>query len=242
MKDAIHRGEWAAGQKLPSEQELAEEFHVSRATLREAIGLLLSDGLVVKRHGVGNFVADTRLSAGLETLQSTTDWILASGMEPGTLSKQCRIRPATEEECAELGLFKSDKVIEVSRIRTADRVPIVYSRDRIPAKLLVNADEALGEFDEKESLLGVLEQFGIVITEAVATVNPRLPDPAVRNLLRLQEAEIVLHLKQIHLDTGNKPCLYSDIFLNSGKLQFQVIRKRSPWHGVTEFSSPGKRF
>ncbi|HAY98585.1 MAG TPA: hypothetical protein DCY45_04925, partial [Mesotoga sp.] len=58
MRNLILSGELKAGEKLPSEPDLARKLGVSRNSLREAIGLLQKDGLLLKRHGIGTFVTD----------------------------------------------------------------------------------------------------------------------------------------------------------------------------------------
>lgn len=55
---AIQRGEFAPGQRIPSERELADEYKVSRPTIREAMIALDVIGLVKSRHGAGIFVVD----------------------------------------------------------------------------------------------------------------------------------------------------------------------------------------
>jgi DNA-binding FadR family transcriptional regulator len=58
VADAIQRGDFAPGQRIPSERELADEYKVSRPTIREAMIALEVTGLVRSRHGSGIFVAD----------------------------------------------------------------------------------------------------------------------------------------------------------------------------------------
>lgn len=58
VADAIQRGEFAPGQRIPSERELADEYKVSRPTIREAMIALEVIGVVRSRHGSGIFVAD----------------------------------------------------------------------------------------------------------------------------------------------------------------------------------------
>src|SRR5215207_9575475 len=57
LEDALERGEWAPGEAIPSEFELADCFHVSQGTMRKAIDALAADNLVVRRQGRGTFVA-----------------------------------------------------------------------------------------------------------------------------------------------------------------------------------------
>lgn len=58
VSDAIQRGDFKPGQRIPSERELADEYKVSRPTIREAMIALEVLGVVRSRHGSGIFVAD----------------------------------------------------------------------------------------------------------------------------------------------------------------------------------------
>jgi DNA-binding FadR family transcriptional regulator len=58
LRDEIVLGRLRPGEKLATEQQIAETYGVSRPTVREAIGRLKHDGLVVTRQGAGAFVAD----------------------------------------------------------------------------------------------------------------------------------------------------------------------------------------
>jgi GntR family transcriptional repressor for pyruvate dehydrogenase complex len=58
IHELIKEGRFRAGDQLPSERELAETFKVSRTSVREALRALETQGLVISRTGMGNFVAD----------------------------------------------------------------------------------------------------------------------------------------------------------------------------------------
>jgi len=58
IHELIGEGRFKAGDQLPSERELAEIFKVSRTSVREALRALETQGLVISRTGMGNFVAD----------------------------------------------------------------------------------------------------------------------------------------------------------------------------------------
>lgn len=59
LRQRIARGVLATGDKLPTNEELAESFKVSRVTIRQAVNLLVQEGVVGARQGVGTFVTDT---------------------------------------------------------------------------------------------------------------------------------------------------------------------------------------
>ena len=58
IHELIKEGRFKARDQLPSERELAEIFKVSRTSVREALRALESQGLIVSRTGMGNFVVD----------------------------------------------------------------------------------------------------------------------------------------------------------------------------------------
>src|SRR5204863_1480167 len=85
LSERIDQGRLAAGTRLPSEPELAAEFGVSRATLREALRALEGQGLVRRLWGSGTYVADrTRVANSLDLNFGVSDAIRAAGMQAGT--------------------------------------------------------------------------------------------------------------------------------------------------------------
>ena len=57
VKDMIEKGRLKSGEKLPGERELAEVFHVSRSSVREALRSLESQGFLASRQGDGTYIA-----------------------------------------------------------------------------------------------------------------------------------------------------------------------------------------
>ncbi|HET6481972.1 MAG TPA: winged helix-turn-helix domain-containing protein [Actinoplanes sp.] len=58
LRDRIRGGELQAGQRMPSEKDLHDEFGLARETVRRALAVLRSEGLIEIRHGLGTFVAE----------------------------------------------------------------------------------------------------------------------------------------------------------------------------------------
>ena len=76
LLEDLMSGELKQGAKLPNENELAERFTVSRATIREAVLGLMDAGYLVRRHGSGTYVtASPRARHALETTVSYTAMI-----------------------------------------------------------------------------------------------------------------------------------------------------------------------
>ena len=80
--DAIARGQYSVGTRLPGERELAETFSVSRPTVREAMKILAAKKLVRSKRGPkgGVFVAAPSLGTAAQTLFETTNWLVSLGV------------------------------------------------------------------------------------------------------------------------------------------------------------------
>src|SRR5260370_38334596 len=89
IRPRIKTGRWQLGDQLPSEPQLATELGISRGTLRESVRMLISNGLLDRRHGVGTFVARVPLPSidrGIDELFGAIAAIAQRGYAPGVAS------------------------------------------------------------------------------------------------------------------------------------------------------------
>ncbi|HEX9464517.1 MAG TPA: GntR family transcriptional regulator [Alphaproteobacteria bacterium] len=78
----IDAGEFASGERLPTELDLSRDYSISRDTVRKAIAILERRGLVVRRRAKGTFVATPRVSQDLAALRSFRGGLVGRGVEP----------------------------------------------------------------------------------------------------------------------------------------------------------------
>ncbi|SHK03076.1 FadR/GntR family transcriptional regulator [Alicyclobacillus tolerans] len=77
IRSQIESGEYRPGTKLPPLAHLAETYQCSRATVREALGMLRGQGLVEFRHGDGTYVRTASVEMWMEPLEAA--WLLGIG-------------------------------------------------------------------------------------------------------------------------------------------------------------------
>ena len=202
----LRTGAFPPGTKLPNEQQLAERFEVSRATVREAVGSLVQAGYVVRRHGSGTYV--TRSFPRHHALDSTVSYtamIREAGMEPGELVIERLTREPDADEARRLHLSGTDRVVAIARVRTADGRRVIYSRDRIPERLL--ASVAGAPLDA--SLYDVLREAGAVVQSARATLLPVVADVVVAGHLAVEPGSPLLQIDEVDLDASGRPVMLS---------------------------------
>lgn len=68
IRNNIKDGMWPAGSKIPSENELANQFGVSRVSVRNAVNILSGQGILESRHGEGTFVSDLSIDSYFRAL------------------------------------------------------------------------------------------------------------------------------------------------------------------------------
>ena len=126
IKDAIEKGVYAPKERIPSELELAEQYEVSRITVRRAVEELCSDGYLVKQQGRGTFVSTPHINRQFHasTLQTFTALCAGNGMKAGAHVIDRQIVPARQNEMEFFGLQKDALLLHIKRVRTADGEPI----------------------------------------------------------------------------------------------------------------------
>ena len=125
------------GDAVPSEWDLSKVYGVSRLTVRHALDELVREGLLMRRHGVGTFVADPRIARITPSKLSFTHKMRQIGLTPGSFTVSLKVIPALPHLASLLGLKEGDLVIELIRVRLADGEPIMLeaaylSQSRFP--------------------------------------------------------------------------------------------------------------
>lgn len=226
IDEMIKNGKYNEGDRLPSENSLADSLGVSRATLREALRVLEEEGKVIRQQGVGTFIAPhlLKIQDGIEDLYSVTETIKSQGFEPGTIGfelweeKMGKIASVFEQEV-------EDYMWVIERVRTANNEPVVYCRDHLPKNLLADKiDPTL--YNNEESLFKILEeQYNIRIAYAITRIIPIIAPEWLASRLKIMLGAPVLLLEQKHYDQKDRMMLFSKNYFRNDKFEFHVVRR-----------------
>ena len=119
LRARIASGRLAEGARLPSESELAEKFETTRGTVRQAMAQLSFEGLIVRRMGLGTFVASPRIESRIEAERprSFEEQMEQSGVHVGFRLIGFDAEPASPAIAAALGLDRGASIYRLRRLR-----------------------------------------------------------------------------------------------------------------------------
>lgn len=181
LLDLVETG--GPGQPIPSERQLCAELDVSRPTLRAVVEELVRDGLLVKRHGQGMFIAQPKIAQDLAQSARNRNAVSVAGVS-GVWSS--RIVDFTRISAGarvgrRLRLAPSAPVLRVVRLRLVDGEPMSLDTLYLPEALVPGL--TAGDL-EKHSFYDLLEtRYGIGVTSAVQTIEPTVTDEEEAGLL-----------------------------------------------------------
>ena len=195
LREKIEEGEYPVESALPPERELVETYQVSRMTVRQAISELVNEGILVRRKGVGTFVAPPKIEQALSGLTSFTEDMAQRGMKAGSrvLSfKETRPDAAIRKT---LSLEADDAVFECVRLRLADEEPMALET----TTLVSSYCPGLSRDDlENQSLYKVLdERWNVRLEYATQSLEPVLAPPHEAALLHVQPGAPLLVMHRV---------------------------------------------
>lgn len=189
LRDAIERGVVKPAEALPAERDLATDFAVSRITVRKALDTLVAEGLLIRRHGAGTFVAG-RVEKQFAKLSSFTEDMAARGR---TVRTEWLLRGegmVTPDESLMLGLSPGSPVYRFRRIRFADDLPMAIEHSAIPGFALPGADVV------RESLYETLEETGNRPVRALQRLRAVLFTAEQAKLLSIEKGAPGLYIER----------------------------------------------
>jgi len=136
LREAIKQNVLPQDSAIPPERELAEEFAVSRITVRKALEGLVEEGLLSRRRGAGTFVTGARVEKSFSKLSSFSEDMLSRGRRPNSVWVNRSIGTVTPEESLALGLSPGAAVYRFHRVRFADETPMAIEYSSVPAYCL----------------------------------------------------------------------------------------------------------
>ena len=211
------------GHQLPSEARMAEILGVSRNTLREAYISLENEGVIIRRHGIGTFVANLPLiQDSLNDFLPFANIILKKGYTPHFKTLDMCIKEGHGKIAKGLKVKNGMKIRCIERLVLADQKPVIYVLDFL-APILEKYDIDWHSFD------GNLVQFisryvKTPLHQIKSNIRAATLDEDTSQYLKLSLGTPVLSVQSTIFSLDNKPIVYSKIYFNSDIVELTTVR------------------
>jgi GntR family transcriptional regulator len=190
LREAIETRLIGPDDALPPERDIAEDFHISRITVRKAIDGLVSEGLLVRRQGAGTFVC-ARVEKNFSKLTSFSEDMQARGRTPRSVWVRKAEGSVTPEEALTLRSSPGTPVYRFHRIRYADDAPMCIEYATILASCLPSLDAV------ESSLYEALERSGNRPVRALQRLRAVLFSAEQAKLLQIRERDAGLLVERV---------------------------------------------
>ncbi len=227
LKDRINRGEYVAGQRLPSEREITDELNVSRATVRGALLRLQTENIIdiVPRGGafvrspstkvlvgpvspsIGSGLELKRAGSFIRAMEARGRKTLVRFIKPSSIIR------AGEEIGEKMGISPDTRVLRRYRVHLVDRIPYRILDSYYLASLagdLLGKDEGYIPFFK-----WLREHTGLRAARAFEKINVRMPSSEEATLLNISRGQSVVDMERWVWAHDNTLFEYTHIIANA---------------------------
>lgn len=219
LRQQILKGTYRPGEKLPSENMLVEMSKVSPMTVRRAINLLASQGIVTTTRGSGTFVKEVELGSASFYLQDLKA-IFNNDVTTKVKLLEARFRRADERVARKLLIREGERVIFIRRLLQVGSEPAFYHRGYLindPNRPVVEAEL------EVTDLKGLFQGSGSsLIKHGDLYLESTMLDDEETQLLKLSKPAVGMLLEHIFYDFYNHPVSWGWFVCASTRLRLHT--------------------
>lgn len=206
LRTQILAGTLQEGDRLPSESELMADYGVSRIVVRQAVEVLVNEGLVAKKQGQGSFVRPTvpphrRIIGNFYGQRPTDSPFATSARASGQVPEweyQSRETTATKAIAARLGVEPGADVMRTSYTFFGDGEPVMISTSYEPLDLTRGTPIQQPEGGPVAGVVPRMDSIGKRITHVVEDVHARSARPHEEEALKVSAGTPVMAIERTY--------------------------------------------
>ncbi|OZU88015.1 GntR family transcriptional regulator [Virgibacillus indicus] len=215
----ISEGIWKPGDLIPTETELMKEFDVSRTTIRQAITVLVQEGLLEKQQGKGTTIKSLKLTGSLGRLTGFAEEIMERGFVPKSKLIKAEFRDDLFVQKKKLQIPDDEEILCIRRIRFANDEPIALEKTSWPKHI----GEVLMKHDlDSAKFYQILEDNNIFLKRAGETISAVNATPYEADLLGVSPGTALLEMNRLSYGVEDKPIEFTQTKFRSDLYQYNV--------------------
>ncbi|TVQ04610.1 MAG: GntR family transcriptional regulator [Balneolaceae bacterium] len=226
LRKQIDEGIFKPEQKLPSENDLAKKFDVSRVTIRRALQSLESESIIYRCQGLGSFVSDGRATHNLVKLTDFNEDMARAGLVPSSEVKHFGAVNAPDWLAEILHIDNGCKVLRIDRLRLGNGSPVAYDITWLP----VFYGQLLNEKQlEVSTIYSILEkEYDIPVIKGSYRMSAVPSDEQLSAELQVEQHTPLFLIDRLSFTIGHKPLYYQKRFYRNDKVLYEMTLERSP--------------
>lgn len=194
LQEKLNSGEWKAGEQIPSEHELCDEYGVSRITVREVLKDLVQSGYLKRKQGKGTFVSEPSVEVSLVSNFSLSEDLKQKGLSSEFKLIDLNIVDASPSQKNLFELNDDEKVVEIIRTRTINDEIYAWEKAYVPEKYL--KDITANEIRDKGLYPSIKERTGLYPVEADEKMEAVICPSYVAEQMYLEPNTAVFKIKK----------------------------------------------
>lgn len=224
IRHKINSTHYKIGDLLPNEKTLAQEYQVSRMTLRRAIEILIKSGLIKREQGRGTTIIGKDAHFTFNKLQSFQELMKTSKQEIKNEVIDFRVINCPFSISEKMKLSQGERIFYIRRVRYINDKPVLVEDSYMPYRYFKNltiADMEKSKFNFIENICHIKIEGNYEESYAI------LPEKDIQTLLKIESNFPVLLKSTLTYDELGQFVNYAMIFMNSQEHVYELHLKRS---------------
>jgi GntR family transcriptional regulator len=225
IQESISRGRFKPGDRLPREEDLANEIGVSRSTLREAMGFLETHGIISRRQGIGSFVTvpeNSDFLGGLDRLQSLQSLAKSAELETKIKFRELNLIKADKKIASFLALESGSEIIRFQIVQAVKEHIAAYMDAYIRPSIVDFGDLSASKGSFLDYLQKNMNCSPSYTHSEIFAINA---DENVARMLEVSPGKAILHLSETYFSKDGNAISHSLNYFVSEIFHFYVLRR-----------------
>ena len=218
LRALITKEEYKEGKMLPNEVELSEQLKISRNTLRQSINTLVTEGLLIRKKGVGTRVAEKNLYSEATNWLSFSQEMKVLGVKIENFELQISKQAPTENARQFFEITNQVKVLRLERLRGKENFPFVYFHSEFNPKIRMDGTENFNR-----PLYEILENdYNIIVKTSREEIRASGANPFIAGKLEIEVGDPILIRKRFVSDINDLPIEYNIGWYRADSFSYKI--------------------
>lgn len=225
LREKIERGEFGPNDKLPTEEELARSYRVSKITVRHALSVLVNEGLLYRQRGKGTYVSSGEQKISPLRLEGSADDLIAQGLAAQVDVLEKTLVRAGTRVAEFLQIPVGSEVVRFKRVRKEKGIVFSYVINHILAEIGEQVDPQ--DLTTLTMLQALDQKVGVPLGRIQQILQARLADMDISQHLGVSLQDPVLHVEtDVYFDNG-QPLEIVDTFYRADLFRYTIELHRA---------------